>query len=60
MLDKSQIVDIGEIGDDSNVDDELDASYGYDEGIDDNTVKGDEGDEDNDADDDIDFDALIT
>ena len=52
------IVDIGEIGDDSNVDDELDASHGYDDDIDDNTVKGDDGDE-NDDDDDIDFDALM-
>ena len=51
--------DIIDIGDDSNVDDELDASHGYDDDIDDNTVKGDEGDEDDAADDDIDFDALM-
>ena len=56
---KTVIVDILDIGDDSNVDDELDASHGYDDGIDDNTVKGDEGDEDDDADDDIDFNALM-
>ena len=57
---KTVIVDILDIGDDSNVDDELDASYGYDDGIDDNTVKGDEGGDADDADDDIDFDSLTT
>ena len=55
---KTVIVDIVDIGDDSNVDDELDASHCYEDDIDDNTVKGDDGDEDDD-DDDIDFDALM-
>ena len=37
------IVDIGAIGDDSNVDDELDAGHDYDDDEDDNTVKSDDG-----------------
>ena len=40
---KTVIVDILDIGNDSNVDNEIDADYGCDNGIDDNTVKGDEG-----------------
>ena len=36
-------MDIGEIGDDSNVDDELDAGHNYDDDEDDNTVKSDDG-----------------
>ena len=40
---KIVIVDIGEIGDDSNVDDELDAGHDYDDDEDDNTVKSDDG-----------------
>ena len=35
--------DIIDIGDDSNVDDELDASHDYDDDEDDNTVKSDDG-----------------
>ena len=40
---KTVIVDILDIGNDSNVDNEIDADYGCDNGIDDNTVKGDDG-----------------
>ena len=37
------IVENGVIGDDSNVDDELDAGHDYDDDEDDNTVKSDDG-----------------
>ena len=40
---KIVIVDISDIGDDSNVDDELDAGHDYDDDEDDNTVKSDDG-----------------
>ena len=36
-------MDIGEIGDDSNVDDELDAGHDYDDYENDSTVKSDDG-----------------
>ena len=57
---KTVIVDILDIGNDSNVDNEIDADYGCDNGIEDNTVKGDKGGDADDADDDIDFDLLTT
>ena len=37
------IVDIGDIGDDSNFNNELDACHDYDDDEDDNTVKSDDG-----------------
>ena len=37
------IVDIGNIGDDSNFNNELDACHDYDDDEDDNTIKSDDG-----------------